>query len=213
MTKHSILALAFASIIGCQPQGTTPKPSVETPVQSATTSQAETPEATKTDASTAPASANVSEVALRVSTFDELQATIAKHQGKIVVCDFWSTSCEPCVREFPQLIKLSQKYPAEQVVCISASLDFDGLGPLDSYKGPVLEFLKEKQAKIDNVLFGQEDTVIYEKAKIASIPVVMVYGPDGSRLKTFDESSGKEFTYEADINPFVANLVQTHFAK
>ncbi len=213
MTNHSILTLALASLIGCQPQATTPKPTAVTANQTATPSEPTTTEATPTETSITTTSAEVSEVALRVSTFDELQATIAKHRGKIVVCDFWSTSCEPCVREFPQLLKLSQKYPSDQVVCISASLDFDGLSPLETYKAPVLEFLKEKQAKIDNVLFSEEDTVINEKAKIASIPVVMIYGPDGSRLKTFDESSGKEFTYEADINPFVANLVQTHFKK
>ena len=148
-----------------------------------------------------------SDVTLRVTTYDELQKTIAKHKGKIVVCDYWSTSCEPCVREFPGLIKLSQAHP-EKVVCISASLDFDGLNPIDTYKKPVLEFLTKQKANIDNVLFSEEDTTVYEKLKIASIPAVFVYGADGERKKLFDESSGKEFTYEKDIIPFVDELVK-----
>lgn len=202
MTRFVLSWLAVVAVVGCGNQATSDKQPESTRSQTAV---AKTEEPVK-DPMVKPAASN--EVTLRTVSFDELQATIAKHKGKIVVCDFWSTSCEPCVREFPHLVALSQKYPAEKVVCISASLDFDGLGPLENYKGPVLEFLKEQQAKLDNVLFSEEDTAVYEKLKIASIPAVAVYGTDGERKKLFDESSGKPFTYEADINPLVAELVQ-----
>jgi len=208
MKKHAGFISAMVLMVGCG--GTTEtKTDVSFSRSHGVPSANQPSEVTVSDGDqpTADAAPAVMEVSLRISTFDALQATIAKHKGKVVVCDFWSTSCEPCVREFPQLVALSQKYSADKVVCISASLDFDGLNKLDEYKGPVLEFLKEKKATIDNVLFSEEDTVIYEKLKIASIPAVFVYAADGSRAKVFDESSGKEFTYEKDINPLVAELV------
>ncbi len=204
MRMHVALRVLAVGLVGCG--GTAETQKVAPPTSATQTETQSVEKAAETKANDAGAEV-ATEVTLRTSSFDELQATIAKHKGKVVVCDFWSTSCEPCVREFPHLVALSQKFPAEKLVCISASLDFDGLNKLDDYKGPVLEFLKAKQATIDNVLFTEEDTVIYEKLKIASIPAVFVYAADGSRAKVFDESSGKEFTYEKDINPFVAELV------
>lgn len=208
MRKHAGFILAVALMAGCgrttdTKQDASPPKSPTVPPENQAVEQTVS-DGTSSIVDTTPAATAVS---LRTSTFDELQATIAKHKGKVVVCDFWSTSCEPCVREFPHLVALSQKYSADKVVCISASLDFDGLSKLDDYKGPVLEFLKEKNATIDNVLFSEEDTVIYEKLKIAAIPAVFVYATDGSRAKVFDESSGQEFTYEKDINPLIAELV------
>ena len=46
------------------------------------------------------------------------------------------------------------------------------------------------------------------KLKLASIPAVYVYGIDGELKKRFDESSGKAFSYEHDINPLVEELLK-----
>ncbi len=201
MQAHRQIALLLALLVGC---------SSEAPVDTKTkiSTAAPSPAAPSPDQKTEPMEAAATEVTLKAASLEEVLAAIAKHKGKVVVCDFWSTSCTPCVQEFPHLVALRQKYSADQLVCVSASLDFDGLDKLDTYRDPVLAFLNEKRATIENYLLSDEDTAVYEKLKIASIPAVYVYGVDGALKQRFDESSGKPFTYEHDINPLVEELVK-----
>ena len=77
----------------------------------------------------------------------EAQAFVAEHQGKVVVVDVWSTSCQPCLEEFPHLVALQQQYPND-VVCVSFDCDFIGAKnkPVDYYRERVLKALTEMKA-------------------------------------------------------------------
>lgn len=154
-------------------------------------------------------------VQLTTVTFDELQEKIAAAKGKVVVLDYWSTSCTPCLTEFPGLVAIHKEFPHDQVKCISASLDFEALPdfPLEEARKAPLEFLEQQQAKFDNYILSEDSLVVIdEKLKIASIPAVFVYGPDGKLAKEFNESTGETFTYEKDITPFVKELVASSFS-
>jgi thiol-disulfide isomerase/thioredoxin len=48
--------------------------------------------------------------------------THAKSTGKITVVDLWSTACEPCIKEFPGLVRLSKSLKSD-VACIGVSVD------------------------------------------------------------------------------------------
>ena len=47
---------------------------------------------------------------------------LSQLKGKILVFSFWATWCEPCVDEFPSLIKLLDEFP-EKVVLLAISHD------------------------------------------------------------------------------------------
>ncbi len=147
------------------------------------------------------------EVTVKIQDWKETEKLIASHKGKIVVLDLWSTSCEPCIREFPNLVALHQKYGNDTVVCISGSCEYDGLDAPEELLEDVLEILREQNATFDNVLFNVEYDELWKKLKIASVPVVYVYGPDGQIAKRFDNEAGGEFTYEKDIFPFIEKLL------
>jgi thiol-disulfide isomerase/thioredoxin len=153
-------------------------------------------------------------VGITVATFDELQASIEASKGKIVVVDYWSTSCSPCMTEFPGLVAIHNDFPSSQVRCVSASLDYEGLAdyPMEACRKSSLDFLKTKNATLDNYILSEDSlTVIDDKLKIASIPAVFVFGVDGKLARMFDESSGESFTYEKDVTPFVKELVSKMF--
>ena len=40
-----------------------------------------------------------------------------------MVVNLWATWCEPCVEEFPELVRLSETYKNKDVVLVSVSLD------------------------------------------------------------------------------------------
>ena len=57
-------------------------------------------------------------VKLTAGTWKDVEALVAMSSGKIVVVDIWSTSCLPCITEFPHLVEM-QKTHGDKVVCIS----------------------------------------------------------------------------------------------
>jgi thiol-disulfide isomerase/thioredoxin len=154
-------------------------------------------------------------VEITVSTFDELQASIEASKGQIVVVDYWSTSCPPCMTEFPGLVAIHNEFAHDKVRCISVSLDYEGLAdfPIEEARKSALEFLEQQKATFDNFILSEDSlSVMDDKLKIASIPAVFVFGVDGKLARLFDESSGAAFTYEKDVTPFVEKLVSQSFA-
>jgi thiol-disulfide isomerase/thioredoxin len=127
-------------------------------------------------------------VSLKILNYEGVQKLIASHKGKVVVMDCWSTSCGPCVQEFPKLVALDKKYGPEKVACISLSFDFEGgedAKPED-VQPQVLKFLEKQQATFDNVLCSEDSDTLRRKMELAAIPAVYVYGRDGTLAKLFE---------------------------
>jgi thiol-disulfide isomerase/thioredoxin len=151
-------------------------------------------------------------VTLDIKNWDETLELVAQHKGKIVVLDLWSTSCDSCLAEFPNLVELHKKYPRDKLVCMSASCDYVGINskPPESYRDAVLEFLTRQGATFQNVLLNVDSDTLFEKIELASIPAVYVFGADGQVAKRFDNDNaqgGEEFTYAKDVFPFIEKLL------
>ena len=154
-----------------------------------------------------------SKVSLQIVDWDETLKLVAAHKGKVVVLDAWSTSCPPCMKEFPNLVKMHQKYGGKEVVCMSLSCDYAGIKnkPPEFYRERVLKFLDKQDAGFQNLLSSVPSEDLFDKMGISSIPAVYVYGADGKLAKRFDNEQAKaeddNFTY-ADINKLVEELVE-----
>ncbi|MFV0442718.1 MAG: TlpA family protein disulfide reductase [Planctomycetaceae bacterium] len=149
------------------------------------------------------------DVQLTITDWAGVQKLIAGHRGKVVVVDLWSTSCIPCRKEFPNLVKLHQEQP-QAVACISVSTDYDGIPskPVETSRDKVLKFLTSQHATFENVLCSTPAEDLFNTLKIGSIPAVYVYNQSGQLAKVFaDPVDGEEFTYEHQIRPFVQNLL------
>jgi len=142
-------------------------------------------------------------VELQVLDYQGVQELIASKKGKVVVMDAWATYCLPCVKEFPNLVALSKKYP-KQVACISLSFDNEGLDPIEDVKPPVLGFLKKQGATFDNVISSEEADTLYEKFDLSAVPAVFVYDKNGKLSKRF---AGEKFDYE-DVEKHVSQLLE-----
>ena len=49
--------------------------------------------------------------------------SIKKHNGKVIVLNFWATWCPPCRREIPALIELQDKYREQGVALLGVAID------------------------------------------------------------------------------------------
>lgn len=191
-TGWSIAALAagLCVLVGCAANS---KPEPET--------------ATSSAAPAAIASPPAAAVTVSLVSHTELLERIAAHRGKLVVLDCWSTSCPPCVKEFPGLVRMARDY-GDQVACLSLSFDYEGFGTPDEVLPPVQEFLNQVEAGAIENLLGREDSdTLYEKLELTSVPAIYVYGRDGRLLRRFDDDYAareldRPFTY-ADVRQLV----------
>ena len=148
----------------------------------------------------------------KIASWKNVQNFVKLQKGKIVVIDIWSTWCDPCMREYPHLVALQKKYP-KQVVCLSFNVNYDGLedSPPESGQKDIMEFLVKQDSTLTNIISNVSSDDFYDANDLGSIPVVMVYNPDGTVNSIFkdDKKYGKEgFGYTKHITPLVDNLVQ-----
>jgi len=92
-------------------------------------------------------------------TFKDLDGkpvAVKDYAGKIIIFSFWATWCEPCVEEFPSLIKLLETYP-DDIVLFAISHDKkpdDVRNFIDAFKGwkPNLKVLFDTDKAVSKAL-------------------------------------------------------------
>jgi len=152
-------------------------------------------------------------VPLKLASWDETQQLIARHHGKVVVLDVWSTWCGPCREEFPGLVALHRKYPG-QVACVSLNCNYTGSAsePPGASREQVEAFLAQQGAAFDNLICTDSDEKLFSAIEAAAIPIVRVYDRTGKLRKQFDNDDddfgARGFSYEEHVAPLVASLVQ-----
>ena len=191
--KHTLSYLACLTLLGCNDAQTPPQV---------------TPPATT--AADAPAAEPA--VTLEVDSWAEIQQRVAQQEGKVVVLDLWSTWCEPCMREFPNLVQLHRAH-TDDVVCLSFNLDYSGVAdePPESFRDSVFEFLDKQSASFTNALSSDAADDVFNRLDLGSVPAVLVYGRDGQLVERFDNDDaayGDEgFTYKDHVLPLVDSLL------
>ncbi len=158
--------------------------------------------------------ASAPEVQVTAGSWKDVEAVVKANRGKIVVVDIWSTSCLPCMTEFPNLVAMHNEYKGK-VVCVSFNVDYVGIKNKSEeyYRPRVEDFLKKQKATFTNILSSKESDKIFETLELSSIPAVYVYDTEGKVAKRFDDSlfedgEDEAFTYKKDVNPFVKALVE-----
>jgi thiol-disulfide isomerase/thioredoxin len=155
--------------------------------------------------------AGQAEPMVRVATWQQAQELIASYKGRVVVVDFWSNFCPPCIAELPQLARIQREFPKD-VVCLSINCNYAGDGKPDDERPAVLKVLKEIQSPFLTLISAEPDLDLYGKLGIASIPVIQVYDRAGKLSKQFDNEKneyGKDgFTYAQHIIPYVRQQVK-----
>jgi thiol-disulfide isomerase/thioredoxin len=84
---------------------------------------------------------------------DGHEVDTAKMNGKVVLVDFWATTCSPCVRDLPQIKSLYEKYSEQgfEVIGISCDGQQTDLEKFD-------QFIKQKQIPWSQFYEGKQQT-------------------------------------------------------
>ena len=144
---------------------------------------------------------------IRYASWEEIEQFVTS-TGKITVVDLWSLSCEPCLKEFPGLVRLLNSY-GSRVQCVAVDMDFDGRKsrPPEYYQPRVADFLAGVGAEFPTYISNTPSDEIYAATELDSIPAVLIYDQTGKIVQVFaDAGDTVGFTYETDIIPLVAKL-------
>lgn len=96
-------------------------------------------------------------------------------EGKILVFDFWSTSCGVCFREFPKFEKVYQKYKHRDDICFYAVYLPIKDEPHETIKAIIKDYVNYSFP----VLLADKDTDYWTKFKINGVPHLMILDRKG----------------------------------
>lgn len=145
---------------------------------------------------------------VKIVSYDGLKDLVLKNRGKVVVVDFWSTTCIPCLKNFPHIIELQHRYAKDGLVTISVSFDkLDEFAKTDAErKEKVLDRLKKLKSDLINVILDESWDLAQEKLRISAIPSVYVFSRKGQWMQ-FGGKDG-EVTQPAAVEKLVVQLLQ-----
>jgi thiol-disulfide isomerase/thioredoxin len=104
---------------------------------------------------------------IHVTDLDGTPASLWALHGKVVLLDFWSTTCHPCIKNLPRIHELHDKY---------ASRGFEVFGVADSSEG-VRETLGPHRVGI-----AAQDEAAQSAYRVDRFPMYFLLGRDGTIL-------------------------------
>ncbi|PJJ64464.1 TlpA family protein disulfide reductase [Chryseobacterium geocarposphaerae] len=123
--------------------------------------------------------------------YEELEKRIQSERDKLLVVNFWATTCAPCVKELPYFMEVNNKYkndPKFKMLLVSLDRAVD--------KERVLKFIKNKNLGAEVILLDdikRMNTWIprFEKNWDGNIPVTIFY-KNGEKVHFNDGEMSKE---------------------
>jgi peroxiredoxin len=107
-------------------------------------------------------------------SLDGKTVNLSDYRGKsVVLIDFWSTTCDPCMVEMPHLVELYKKHKDKGFVVLAVSLD----GP--ESRAQVSAVVHDKEM-IFPVLLDEETTVVGRFNPKKDMPFAVLIDKDGS---------------------------------
>ena len=106
--------------------------------------------------------------------YEDLEKRIAQEKDKLVVVNFWATTCAPCVKELPHFIEVNNQFKSPGFKMLLVSLD------MARDKQKVINFIKTKNLTAEVVILDDNkrmNTWIpkFQKDWEGEIPVTFFY--------------------------------------
>lgn len=110
-----------------------------------------------------------------LAKLDGAQVSLEQYRGKVVIVNFWASWCNPCVEEFPSMLKLVERFNGD-VVVLAVSTDDD--------RNDIEVFTKAFNLPKPNfdVLWDQEKSVM-KTYGVEKIPESFLVGKDGKLVR------------------------------
>ncbi|MFN0122213.1 MAG: redoxin domain-containing protein [Blastocatellia bacterium] len=102
-------------------------------------------------------------------------------KGSVLVVNFWATWCGPCVAEFPEFVRLDQKYRARGVRVVGINADEPG-----ELKSKIVPFVRKQKAAFEIYVQDVNDPDdmirLFSKQWSGELPATFVYDRSGKQI-------------------------------
>jgi thiol-disulfide isomerase/thioredoxin len=131
----------------------------------------------------------------------KLQKLVTNLPGKVVLVNFWATWCEPCVEEFPDLMKLAREYRPRGLEIIFVSIDDP-----EEINAKVLPFLQAQNVSFQTYIKQAKDDEAFINAIdpnwSGAIPATFIYDANGMLVKRLVAQQNYE-TFAEAVQPLL----------
>jgi peroxiredoxin len=116
----------------------------------------------------------VASPALTFTTMEGQQIRLSDLRGKIVLINFWATSCGICLAEMPDLIQTYQQYRKRGFEVIAVAMHYDQPGDIRAYV--------RKQGLPFPVVFDRDGKLAREFEQASVTPTTFLIDGSGRRV-------------------------------
>ncbi len=112
--------------------------------------------------------------ALTFTTMEGKQIRLSDLRGKIVLINFWATSCGICLKEMPDLIRTYQQYRSRGFEVIAVAMHYDKPSDISAYV--------RKQGLSFPVVFDKDGKLAREFDQVGGTPTTFIIDRSGRRI-------------------------------
>lgn len=125
------------------------------------------------------------------TTLDGKQMSFGQLHGKVVLVNFWATSCPGCIAEMPKLTKLQQSFSGRGYQTVAVAMSYDPVEYVRNYT---------HQAKLPFLVTSDGDGKIAQAfGGIMATPTSFLLDKEGRIVRRYvGEPDGKEIASEID---------------
>lgn len=114
------------------------------------------------------------------STFHLLDGrtlTLSQLQGKVLLVNFWATTCASCVKEMPQLVQMHQRFAARGLETLAVAMSYD---PPEW----VANFVRTRQLPF-TVALDREGRLAHDWGEVKLTPTTFIVDRQGRIVKRY----------------------------
>lgn len=201
----ALLALIMLGTSGCGAPAHEPDAATSSPAETAVPAPAASTEAVQqTPLAPAPEAVTIDLQSVDRAAFDAL---VQRHQGKVVLVDFWATWCGPCLKQLPHTAELARQHEADGLVVVTVTVDEPE--DLEKAKKRLADLAGDAPViHLASSLGGGSAAMEAFEIGSGSAPQYKLYDRTGKLTQVFenDPSADRQYTTD-DIDAAVAKLL------
>lgn len=130
---------------------------------------------------------------ISLKTTDGKRYKLSDIKAKTIILNFWASWCTPCLKEFPSLVSLIEKFDEEKLVVIGINNDDEK---------PLKKIDKTREEyKLNFPSISDADGTVTSKFLISDIPVSIIFH-DG---KVYEVSKGEKDFLDPELLKLINN--------
>ena len=129
---------------------------------------------------------------LKIATLDQQPVDLGAMQqaGKVVVVNFWATTCSTCKKEMPKMVEMYQQYHPKGVEYVAVAMQYDDPKIVKNYTA-------EKQLPFLSV-WDNEGKIATAFGEIIGTPTTYIIDKKGNAKKYIGEPDWTQFYADLD---------------